>query len=98
MTDVPRAERLDPTAGLPRMNLAMTLAQAGRLAEALPQALQAVALEPRKTEWRVATAMLFEDLGRRGEAERELEAVLAMAPADARAARELERLRQIPVR
>jgi Flp pilus assembly protein TadD len=88
------AIRLDAGAGLPRMNLAMTLAQAGRLAEALPHALQAVALEPRRADWRFTTAMLLEDLGRREDALRQLEAVLEVSPGDARAGREIERLKR----
>ena len=87
------AIRLDPTVGLPRINLAMALARDGRLAEALPLAMEAVRREPTRTDWRLALARLFADLGRREDAIRELTTVLAAAPENAEARRELAALR-----
>ncbi|MFT4025575.1 MAG: sulfotransferase [Novosphingobium sp.] len=93
------AERALPSDALSRDTMGCVYARLGDHAAALPHFAAAVRLEPRNPEYRYNEAATFNFLGRVDEAEAALEALIAMAPGDARAHHLLAGLRkQTPAR
>ena len=75
------------------MNLSVTLAETGRLDEALDAANAAIAVDPSRADWRFTRAMMLKVLGRTTDAIRELQEVLRLQPDHAQARAELAALR-----
>ena len=88
------AEQALPTDALSRDTMACVYARLGDHAAALPHFAEAVGLEPRNTEYRYNLAATLNFLGRTDEAEAALEALIALAPGDARAHHLLAGLRK----
>jgi Flp pilus assembly protein TadD len=88
------AERALPSDALSRDTMGCVYARLGDHAAALPHFVEAVRLEPRNTEYRYNHAVTLNFLGRTDEADAALEALLALAPGDARAHHLLAGLRK----
>lgn len=88
------AEQAPPTDALSRDTMGCVYARLGDHAAALPHFAEAVRLEPRNTEYRYNQAATLSFLGRTDEADTALEALLALAPGDARAHHLLAGLRK----
>ena len=89
-----QAEQALPSDALSRDTMGCVYARLGDHAAALPHFAEAVRIEPRNTEFRYNLAATLNFLGRIDEAERALEALLALAPGDARAHHLLAGLRK----
>ncbi|GAC1404355.1 MAG: tetratricopeptide repeat-containing sulfotransferase family protein [Novosphingobium sp.] len=93
------AERTPPADALSRDTMGCVYARLGDHAAALGHFAEAVRLEPGNTEYRYNQAVTLNFLGRTDEADTALEALIALAPADARAHHLLAGLRkQTPAR
>ena len=88
------AEATPPADALSRDTMGCVYARLGDHAAAFPHFAQAVTLEPANTQYRYNQAVTLNFLGRVDEAEAALEALLALAPADARAHHLLASLRK----
>lgn len=88
------AETALPGDALSRDTMGCVYARLGDHAAALPHFAEAVRLEPRNTEYRYNQATTLNFLGRTDEAEAAIEALIAMAPHDARAHHLLAGLRK----
>lgn len=88
------AEQALPTDALSRDTMGCVYARLGDHGAALPHFTEAVRLEPRNTEYRYNEAATLNFLGRTDEADAQLEALLAIAPGDARAHHLLTGLRK----
>jgi Flp pilus assembly protein TadD len=88
------AERALPSDALSRDTMGCVYARLGDHAAALPHFTEAVRLEPRNTEYRYNEAATLNFLGRTDEADAALEALIAIAPGDARAHHLLAGLRK----
>jgi tetratricopeptide (TPR) repeat protein len=94
VTMLRHAEQALPTDALSRDTMGCVYARLGDHAAALPHFTEAVRLEPRNTEYRYNLAATLNFLGRTDEADAALEALIAMAPGDARAHHLLASLRK----
>ncbi|GAA0309975.1 tetratricopeptide repeat-containing sulfotransferase family protein [Sphingomonas oligophenolica] len=93
------AEQALPGDALSRDTMGCVYARLGDHAAALPHFTEAARLEPRNTEYRYNLAATLNFLGRTDEADAALEALIALAPGDARAHHLLAGLRkQTPAR
>jgi len=88
------AEQALPTDALSRDTMGCVYARLGDHAAALPHFAEAVRLEPGNTEYRYNLAATLNFLGRTDEADATLEALIALAPGDARAHHLLAGLRK----
>ncbi len=88
------AEQAPPADALSRDTMGCVYARLGDHAAALPHFAEAVRLEPRNAEYRYNLAATLNFLGRTDEAEAALEALIALAPGDARAHHLLAGLRR----
>jgi tetratricopeptide (TPR) repeat protein len=88
------AEQAPPADALSRDTMGCVYARLGDHAAALPHFAEAVRLEPRNTEYRYNQAVTLNFLGRVDEADAALEALIALAPGDARAHHALTGLRK----
>ncbi|MDE2403136.1 MAG: sulfotransferase [Sphingomonadales bacterium] len=88
------AEATPPADALSRDTMGCVYARLGDHAAALPHFEEAVRLEPGNPEYRYNRAVTLNFLGRVDEAEEALEALLAIAPGDARAHHLLSSLRR----
>ncbi len=88
------AEQTLPADGLSRDTMGCVYARLGDHAAALPHFEAAVRLEPANTQFRYNLATTLNFLGRTAEAEEALEALIALAPGDARAHQLLSSLRR----
>ena len=88
------AELSPPTDALGRDTMGCVHARLGDHVASLPHFAEAVRLEPSNTAFRYNRAAALSFVGRQDEAERELEALLALSPADARAHHLLAGLRR----
>lgn len=88
------AEQAPPADALSRDTMGCVYARLGDHAAALPHFAEAVRLEPRNTEYRYNQAVTLNFLGRVDEADAALEALIALAPSDARAYHALAGLRK----
>lgn len=88
------AEQAPPADALSRDTMGCVYARLGNHAAALAHFTEAVRLEPRNTEYRYNLAATLNFLGRIDEADATLEALLALAPDDARAHHLLASLRK----
>lgn len=88
------AEQAPPTDALSRDTMGCVYARIGDHAAALPHFAEAVRLEPHNTEYRYNQAVTLNFLGRVDEADTALEALIALAPGDARAHHALAGLRK----
>lgn len=87
------AERSLPTDALSLDTMGCVYARLGNHAAALPHFAEAVRLDPRNREFRYNQAVTLNFIGRVAEAEAALEALIALAPDDARAHHLLSSLR-----
>ncbi|MEO5587157.1 MAG: sulfotransferase [Novosphingobium sp.] len=88
------AEQAPPADALSRDTMGCVYSRLGDHAGALPHFSEAVRLEPRNTEYRYNQAATLNFLGRTDEADAALEALIALAPRDARAHHLLAGLRK----
>jgi hypothetical protein len=88
------AEQALPSDALSRDTMGCVYARLGDHTAALPHFAEAVGLEPRNTEYRYNLAATLNFLGRTDEADAALEALIALAPGDARAHHLLAGLRK----
>ena len=88
------AEQALPTDALSRDTMGCVYARLGDHGAALPHFAEAVRLEPRNTDYRYNLAAALNFLGRTEEADAALEALIALAPGDARAHHLLAGLRK----
>jgi hypothetical protein len=88
------AEQAPPADALSRDTMGCVYARLGDHAAALPHFEAAVRLEPTNTQFRYNVATTLNFLGRSAEAEQALEALIALAPGDARAHHLLSGLRK----
>lgn len=88
------AEQIPPADALSRDTMGCVYARLGDHAAALAHFAEAVRLEPGNTEYRYNQAVTLNFLGRSDEAEAALEALIALAPGDARAHHLLAGLRK----
>lgn len=88
------AEQAPPADALSRDTMGCVYARLGDHAAALPHFVEAVRLEPRNTEYRYNEAVTLNFLGRTEESDAALEALIAIAPSDARAHHLLAGLRK----
>jgi hypothetical protein len=88
------AEQAPPADALSRDTMGCVYARLGDHAAALPHFEAAVRLEPANTQFRYNVATTLNFLGRSDEAEQVLEALIALAPGDARAHQLLSSLRK----
>ena len=88
------AETSPPADALGRDTMGCVYARLGDHAASLPHFAEAVRIEPSNTAFRYNLAAAMSFVGQQAEAERELEALIALAPADARAHHLLAGLRR----